>query len=89
MQEMLKKLKRELEIRNYSKESIKNYLYYVEKYLEFCYNNKLNNINSLDKDNAKDYLQNRTKDRGPSTISSEMSAIKFFFNPLPKIVIRS
>src|SRR3989338_2930033 len=80
MQEMLKKLRRELEIRNYSKESIKNYWYYIKKYLEFCSNNKSSDIDKVNEDSAKDYLQSRTKNRGPSTTSSEMSAIKFFFN---------
>ncbi len=80
MQEMLKKLERELEIRNYSKESIKNYLFYVKRYLEFCKGEALNLIANINEDSAKDYLQNRKKNRGPSTISSEMSAIKFFFN---------
>lgn len=73
MQELLEKLKRELEIRNYSKESIKNYSSYIANYLKFS------EKKSLNEETVKNYLQIRIKNRGPSTISSEMSALKFFF----------
>ena len=73
MNGLIEKLRRELEIRNYSKESIKNYIDFTSKYVNFAKNKGLN------ENSVKDYIQNRIRKRNPSTVSSEISAIKFFF----------
>jgi len=78
MDGLLTKLKNELELRNYSKMSIKSYIYYVGKYLEFS---KERGLNSKD---VEDYLRNRLKTKNPSTVSLESSAIQFFFNEILK-----
>ena len=76
MDEMLDKLKRELEIRNFSKKTVKSYLFAVEKFL--------NNINSkeLNEDSLKNYLQILIKKQNPSTVSANLSAIEFFFDKI-------
>src|SRR3989344_8956558 len=73
MQEMLKKLKRELEIRNFSKKTIKSYVYATENFLNYTKNKPLN------EDSLKNYLQILIKKQNPSTVSSNLSAIEFFF----------
>lgn len=70
---LLNKLKRELEIRNYSKNSIDSYLSFVEEYLDYSKNKGIN------ENSVKDYLQTQTKKISPSSLSSRISAIKFFF----------
>ncbi len=74
--DLLNKLKRELEIRNFSVKTVKNYLLAVSKFLEYSQNNEL----GLNKDAVKDYIQNLIKRKNPSTVSSHISAIEFFFN---------
>jgi integrase/recombinase XerD len=70
---LLIKLKRELEIINSSKKTIKAYLYYVDKFLKYAEGKGLNeNI-------VKEFAQQEINKKGPSTVSSEISAIKFFF----------
>ena len=73
MNDLLEKLKRELEIRNYSKSSIKSYLLSVENYINYVENKEMN------EDTVKDYIQIQIKKKGPSSVSSDISAIKFFF----------
>src|SRR3989344_8675101 len=73
MQEMLEKLKRELEIRNFSGKTIKSYVYATENFLNYTKNKSLN------EDSLKDYLQVLIKKQNPSTVSSNISAIEFFF----------
>lgn len=71
---LLLKLKRELEIINSSRKTVKSYLYYVEKFLDYAENKGLNE--SI----VKDYIQTQIQNKDPSTVSSQLSAIKFFFN---------
>ena len=73
-QGLLDKLKRELEILNCSKKTIKSYLYYVGNFLEYSKDGGLN------ENNVKDYIQMQISKKKPSTVSSQISAIKFFFN---------
>ena len=70
---MLEKLKRELEIRNFSGKTIKSYVYATENFLNYTKNKSLN------EDSLKDYLQVLIKKQNPSTVSSNISAIEFFF----------
>ena len=78
MNGLLIKLKNELELRNYSKQSIKSYLYYVKKYLEFSKNCGIN------EDSAKEYLRKQLLTKNPSTVSLISSAIQFFFKEILK-----
>ena len=70
---LILKLKRELEIINSAKKTIKSYIYYVENFLKFAEKKGLNeNI-------VKNFIQKEINKKDPSTVSSEISAIKFFF----------
>ena len=73
MNEFTLKLKRELEIRNYSKQTIKAYIYSIEKFQEFSKNRELSE-NSI-----KDYVQRDLKNKNPSSVRRDLFAIKFFF----------
>ena len=64
MNGLMDKLNRELEIRNFSKKTVKSYLFSVEKFLEFSVNRGL----GLNEDAVKDYLQARLKKQNPSTV---------------------
>jgi len=75
---LLSKLKRELDIINSSKKTIKSYIYHVENFLNFAGEKGLNeNI-------VKDFIQKEIKKKDPSTVSAELSAIKFFFRKVLK-----
>jgi len=70
---LLEKMKRELEIINSSKKTVKAYLYYVEKFFKYSEGKGINeNV-------VKDYIQLEIGKKNPSTVSSEISALKFFF----------
>lgn len=69
----LDRFRRELEIRNFSRKTVKSYVYFVERFLNFAGNNELN------EDLVKNYIQIAIKNQDPSTVSSTLSAIKFFF----------
>lgn len=73
MREMIDKLERELEIRNFSKKTIKSYTYFIERFLKYS------NDKELNEDIVKDYLQILIRKQNPSTVSSNLSAIEFFF----------
>lgn len=74
MQNLLSKLQRELEIRNFSSRTIRSYLHHVRGFLAYAENNKLN------ENSVKNYIQIQIKRKNPSTVSSQISALKFFFN---------
>jgi len=67
------KLVRELEIRNFSNKTVKSYTYAVENFLKYAQNKEMN------EDSVKDYIQILIKKQNPSTVSSNLSAIEFFF----------
>jgi len=78
MDPLLLKLKKELEIRNSSKQTVKGYLYSVEKFLEYSSGRDLNE--SI----VKDYVQAKLKDKNPSSVRKDLFAIKFFFENVLK-----
>lgn len=71
-EELLIKLKQELEIRNFSKKTIKSYTNSVNSFLE--------SSNTLNKQAVKDYIQIEIQKKNPSTISQNIFAIQFFFD---------
>ncbi len=74
MNGLLSKLKRELEIRNFSKKTIKGYLFSVEAFLKFAKRKGLNqNV-------VKDYIQENLQNKNPSSVRRDLFAIKFFFD---------
>ncbi|MFH1585526.1 MAG: site-specific tyrosine recombinase/integron integrase [archaeon] len=71
---LILRLKRELEIRNFSKKTVKSYLYSVKKFLDYSRNRGLNeNI-------VKDYIQKELKTKNPSSVAHSLFAISFFFD---------
>jgi site-specific recombinase XerD len=71
---LLEKLKRELGIRNFSKQTIKGYLYSVERFLEFS------KFKELNEDAFKDYIQKILQKKKPSSVNKDKFAIQFFFS---------
>jgi len=96
MQGLIKKLRRELEIRNFSKQTIKGYLFSVDKFINYSRKGGLN------ESVLKNYIQSNLKTKNPSSVRKDLFAIKFFFekvlkqklflpnpkknNPLPEIL---
>ena len=78
MNGLLTKLKRELEIRNFSRQTIKGYLYSVKNFLEFSKDKGLN------EESVKNYVQKILKDKNPSSVRKDLFAIKFFFEKVLK-----
>lgn len=76
MEGLLLKLKRELEIRNFSNKTVKGYLYSVEKFLQFSKNKGLN------ENTVKDYIQLNLKKKNPSSVRKDLFSIKFFFDKI-------
>ncbi|OIO40285.1 hypothetical protein AUJ61_02280 [Candidatus Pacearchaeota archaeon CG1_02_30_18] len=72
------KLERELEIRNFSKQTIKAYLYSVDRFIEFSKGKGLN------EDSVKEYIQKNLKDKNPMSVRRDLFAIKFFFEKVLK-----
>lgn len=80
--EGIERFRRELEIRNFSKKTVRSYIYYVDRFLNYAGDKELN------EDLVKDYIQTAIKNHDPSTVSSMLSAVKFFFeNVLGKKIV--
>jgi len=73
-EEHLTKLKQELEIRNFSKKTVKSYMGSVNSFLSHAHENELN------QQQVKDYIQQQIQHKNPSTISHDIFAIQFFFD---------
>ncbi len=78
MQELFEKLKRELEIRNFSRKTIEAYLYSVGKFFNYSKDKGFN------EDFVKDYVQKELRDKNPSSVRRDLFAIKFFFDKILK-----
>lgn len=73
MNGLLGKLETELKLRNYSKKTIKSYLYETEKFLNFSINKGLN------EEIVKKYILDRLDKENPTSVSKKVSVICFFF----------
>ncbi len=73
MQDVLKKLDDELKIRNFSKQTIKSYLFSVKKFLKYSENRELN------PQTVKEYIIKHLEIQNPSSVAKDSFAIKFFF----------
>ncbi|MCK5149787.1 tyrosine-type recombinase/integrase [Candidatus Pacearchaeota archaeon] len=78
MKGLIAKLKRELEIRNSSKQTVKGYIYSVQKFLDYSENQGLN------ENCVKNYIQQILKNKNPSSVRKDLFAIKFFFENVLK-----
>lgn len=71
---LLNQLKQEIEIRNFSKKTIKSYTNSVNQFLNYSKEDELN------QQKVKDYIQIKIKDKNPSTVNHDIFAIQFFFD---------
>jgi len=72
-QGLLLKLEKELKLRNYSKKTIKGYLFSVDKFLEYSKNKGIN------EEIFKKYILGKLNNQNSSTVAKDLFAIKFFF----------
>jgi len=81
MQTILKKTEEELKLRNYSKKTIKSYLYYIKEYLSFVKKSKF-----ISKDDAVRafLLEKQKKNLSPQTINVSLNSIKFLYREIFK-----
>lgn len=75
---LLKKLDEDLRLKNYSKETIKGYLLYVKKYLEFVKDKEIN------PETAKEYILRRLNINEPASVGHSIFALKYFFKEVLK-----
>ena len=78
--EYVEKLKIELKLKGFSPLTIKNYCFFVEKFLKFSDKK----VEELAEDDVKSYLASMFDTKSKSTISLAASSIKFFFSILGK-----
>lgn len=82
MKKYLDKIKKELQLRNYSPKTIKAYLMCNEFYFKY----KKSNIEKIDEENIKDFLLIlKEKGKSPQTINLYLNSIKFFYNKVLKV----
>ncbi|MBU0999040.1 tyrosine-type recombinase/integrase [Patescibacteria group bacterium] len=82
MQGQLDKTERELKIRNYSKRTVKSYLYGLKEYFTF----KKNKLENLDIENIKDFLLFcENKSVSAQTRNLFLNAIKFYYRNVVKV----
>jgi integrase/recombinase XerD len=78
MNGLLIKLKQELILRNFTRSTIKSYIYEIRKLLEYSRDRGLNeNV-------AKKYLLEKLEKRDPSSVAHSVSIINFFFDVVLK-----
>jgi len=73
MDGLLKKLDIKLKLRNYSKKTVKSYLYETEKFLRFSIGRGLN------EEIVKQYILSKLEKENPTSVSKKVSVICFFF----------
>ncbi|MEM3113073.1 MAG: tyrosine-type recombinase/integrase [Candidatus Pacearchaeota archaeon] len=78
MKDLINELERELEIRNFSKKTIRGYVYSTKCFLKYAGNKELN------ENLVKNYIQNLIRSKNPSTVSVTLSALEFFFERVLK-----
>ncbi|MBM3233619.1 integrase [Candidatus Pacearchaeota archaeon] len=78
--EAIEKLKIELKLKGFSQLTIKNYTFFVEKFLA----SSGKKVEEMTEDDVKSYLASLFDSKSKSTISLAASSIKFFFSILNK-----
>jgi len=82
MQYLLEETKNELKLRNYSRKTIKSYLYCLKKYFSF----KKVNPDLVNIQNIKQFLLQKQKlNLAESTINLYLNLIKFFYREITKV----
>ena len=78
MEGLLVKLEDELKLRNFSRKTVKSYIYEIKKFLEYSKNKGLNERT------AKEYILKKLENKNPSSVSHTISIIIFFFENILK-----
>ena len=76
MEGLLKKLEENLKLKNYSRETIRSYLFIIKKYLKFT---EKKGINS---ESAKEFLLGKLTIQNPSSAGHNIFALKYFFREI-------
>lgn len=85
LQELLKKIDNELNLRNYSQRTIKSYLFCLKEYFNYIRNvRKEPDIDSI----KKFLLYKKENGRSPQTINLYLNSIKYFYHEIAKSEIR-
>lgn len=73
-EDLLNKLRQEIEIRNLSPKTLKSYIYYSSRFLDYlgCKEPSLQEV--------KSYVQIQIKRQNPSSVAHEIFALQFFFD---------
>ncbi len=79
-EEIINKTKIELKIRGFSEYTIRNYSWFIEKFLK----NSKKNIEQLSEEDVKNFIAAIMEEKATSTISLGFSSLKFFFNEILK-----
>jgi len=79
-QEAIDKLKTELKLRGFSPLTVRNYGFFVNKYLE----KQSKTIEELNEDDAKSYLAELFEDKSKNTIMLAAASLKFFYQEILK-----
>jgi integrase/recombinase XerD len=74
MDGLVRKLEVELKLRNFSKRTIKPYLYETRKFLEYSREKGIN------EEVAREYILKKLDTKNPSTVSQLLSILTFFFD---------
>ena len=79
MHGLLIKLENELKIRNYSKKTLKSYLYEIDSFMKYSKNKGMN------EKIVRNYILNKlNKNKNPSTVAHSVAILKFFFSNVLK-----
>ena len=85
MRKILKEIKDELILRNYSRKTITSYLACIKDYFEY----KKSDLSQLDRDNIRKFLiKKQLKGYAPQTINQFLNAIKFYYHKVNKGQVR-
>ncbi|MFH1307473.1 MAG: site-specific tyrosine recombinase/integron integrase [archaeon] len=79
-EEAIEKLKTELKLKGFSPLTVKNYSYFIEKFLS----SSSKSIEELNEEDAKSYLASLIDSKSRATLSLVASSIRFFYNLLGK-----
>jgi integrase/recombinase XerD len=75
MEQILKKLQSELKVRGFSPLTVRNYSFFVKKFLQ-----KINKeVDDLNEDDVKEYLGGMFEDKSKNTVMLAAASLKFFF----------
>ena len=77
--EGVEKLKTELKLRGFSPLTVRNYSFFVEKFLAHC---KKENIDDMNEDDAKSYLSDLIESKSKNTIMLAAASIKFLYKEI-------